>query len=41
TLQEVAALGGAWTPVANGNVSPVILPINPAPATAFFRLSNP
>jgi hypothetical protein len=43
TLQGQAALGGAWAPVPNGNVSPVTLPVDPATAasSSFFRLSNP
>jgi hypothetical protein len=41
TLQEQAGVGGAWTPVSNGNVSPVTLQIDPAVGSSFFRLSNP
>jgi hypothetical protein len=41
TLQQESVLGGPWTPVPNGNVSPVAIQVDPATATAFFRLSNP
>ena len=41
TLYEQTNLGGAWTSVASGNVSPVIIPVNPSTPAAFFRLSNP
>jgi hypothetical protein len=40
-LQKQAALGGAWSPVSNGNASPVIVQVDPATAYSFFRLSNP
>jgi hypothetical protein len=31
----------SWGSVSGGNVSPVIMPIDPANPNVFFRLSNP
>jgi hypothetical protein len=41
SLQQQTVLGGGWTAVPNGNVSPVTIQVDPARAAAFFRLSNP
>jgi hypothetical protein len=40
-LQQQGVLGGAWTPVTNGNVSPVTIQVDPTTTSSFFRLSNP
>lgn len=41
TLYQQTDLGGAWTPVSNGNVSPVMIQVDPTVSTCFYRLSNP
>lgn len=39
-LEKSTSLSGPWTPVVNGNVSPVTVQVDPATTAAFLRLAN-